>query len=190
MKSDRTRLNSGTSSGGSPRGRTLRHPGPFDLVRIRSKTSTGSCHFRLLLAPGVSLFEGLVGPLRSANVTCASTTILGGACSALSYCVAPPDPSGAAVIAYTAPITAGRAYFVFGNATVALSADRQPLVHCHAVFRTEGGDVKGGHVLTDRTIVGPQPISVLVTPLEGFELRVALDSETNVPLIKPMEIPR
>lgn len=51
----------------------------------------------------------------------ASLTILGGYFDILSYCVAPPDPSGRAVIAYTKPIDAGAAWLVFGNATLGRS---------------------------------------------------------------------
>ena len=76
---------------------------------------------------------------------------------------------------------------VFGNATLGKDADGEPLVHCHAAIRTEDGWTKGGHILTRSTIVGVQPISVLVTALDGFELRVVFDPETNISLIQPLE---
>nr|WP_244424736.1 DNA-binding protein [Methylobacterium nodulans] len=112
-------------------------------------------------------------------------TILGGYFESLQYCVAPPDPTGQAVIAYGAPIQAGRTYMVFGNATLGKSLKGNPLVHCHAAIRTETGEVKGGHILTDLCIVSTYPIPVLVTSLDGFELRQAYDPETNIPLLQP-----
>jgi len=63
----------------------------------------------------------------------------------------------------------------------------QPIVHCHAAIRTADGVMKGGHIMTQSCIVGPEPISVLVTSLDGFELRVTFDPETNIPLIQPHE---
>jgi predicted DNA-binding protein with PD1-like motif len=76
---------------------------------------------------------------------------------------------------------------VFGNATLGRSIEGKPLVHCHAVVRTESGEVMGGHILTERAVVGSKPISVLVTSLEGFELRQAYDEETRIPLLQPVE---
>jgi predicted DNA-binding protein with PD1-like motif len=142
-------------------------------------------HFRLALQPGRSLFEALVRPLAEQGVENASTTILGGSFTQLHYCVAPPDPSGQAVIAYTRPIDAGAAFMIFGNATIGKSMDGAPLVHCHAAIRTHSGEVKGGHILTETCIVGRDPISVLVTSLDAFELRQAFDPETNIPLLRP-----
>src|SRR5689334_21661806 len=101
----------------SPRPRTLIHPGRFNPVRIQSLRSPSARHVRLALLPGLTLFDALVKPLAEIGITSASTTILGGYFETLQYCVAPPDPSGQAVIAYTNPIPAGRSYMVFGNAT-------------------------------------------------------------------------
>lgn len=169
------------------RARTLIHPGAFNPVRIQSRRAPSARHIRLLLQPGVSLFEGIVKPLAALDVKCASSTILGGYFASLEYCVAPPDPAHQAIIAYSAPISAGRSYMVFGNATLGKDADGQPLVHCHAAIRTEAGKTKGGHILARSAVVGEQPISVLVTSLDGFELRVVYDPETNIPLIQPQE---
>lgn len=169
------------------RARTLIHPGPFNPIRIQSKRADRARHFRLLLAPGKNLFEALVVPLAELGVESASTTILGGMFDSLEYCTAPPDPSRQAIIRYTTPIESGRTWMVFGNATIGKSASGAPLVHCHAAVRTQSGELKGGHIITQSSIVGSTPISVLVTSLEGFELRVAFDPETNIPLIQPLD---
>ncbi|MGE4371998.1 MAG: PPC domain-containing DNA-binding protein [Xanthobacter sp.] len=168
-----------------PRPRTLIHPGGYNPVRIHSLHSQTARHIRLSLKPGLSLFEALVQPLAENGIRHASTTILGGMFSTLDYCVAPPDPTKKAVIAYTKPIYAGRTYMVFGNATVGVSMSGKPLVHCHAAIRTESGEVKGGHILTESSIIGETPISILVTSLDSFELRQSFDPETNIPLLQP-----
>ena len=43
------------------------------------------------------------------------------------------------VVAYTAPISAGAAYLIFGNATLGKTDAGAPLVHCHAAFCDETG---------------------------------------------------
>lgn len=169
-----------------PRARTLIHPGPFNPVRIHSRHSPAARHVRLLLQPGMSLFDALVQPLAEAGIHSASTTILGGAFERLLFCVAPPDPSKKALIAYSKPRDAGRAYMVFGNATLGKGLENEPVVHCHAAIHTAAG-VRGGHIVPQASIVGPDPIPVLVTSIDGFELRVAFDPETNIPLMQPHE---
>lgn len=167
------------------RPRTLIHPGRSNPVRIQSLSSATSRQFRLLLSPGRSLLEGLVDPLREEGVTSASMTILGGMFEELDYCVAPPDPLGRSVVSYSAPIRAGCVRMIFGNATLGLSLVGEPLVHCHAAIATASGDVKGGHVVPERSVVGPHPITVLVTSAQGIELRQSHDPETNMRLLQP-----
>ncbi|SDO12173.1 PPC domain-containing DNA-binding protein [Vreelandella arcis] len=165
--------------------RMLRHAGSFNPVRIQSMHYQSGRHIRLELTPGRTLYDALVEPLYKIGVTSASTTILGGYFDHLEYCVAPPDSSGKAVIAYSSPIDAGEAFMVFGNATFGKDMEGRPLVHCHATLRTETGQVKGGHIVPQASVIGPTPLSVLVTAIEGFELRQAFDEETNIPLLKP-----
>ena len=167
--------------------RLLVQPGPIDPVRIRSMQAARARHVRLRLQPGRTLFDALVEPLHAMGIMNASITLLGGLFTQLQYCVAPPDPSGKAVAAYTQPIGAGRCCMIFGNATLGKHADGAPLVHCHAVVRTEAGLLKGGHILTSQCTVGAEPISVLVTSLDGFELRVAYDAETNISMFQPTQ---
>lgn len=167
------------------RARMIRHPGRFDPIRIRSERALSGRHWRLLLQPGRSLQDAIVEPLAAVGIRSASMTILGGMFSALSYCVAPPDPSKKAVIAYSPPIDAGTACMIFGNATLGISTDGAPLVHCHATIRRADGAFRGGHILPDRSTVGPQPIPVLVVGFSGFSLRQTFDPETNIPLLQP-----
>lgn len=170
-----------------PRPRTLIHPGAYNPVRIHSCSALQGRHIRLALRPGASLFDAIVLALSQAGVANASMTLLGGAFSHIDYCTAPPDPSHRTVVAYTEPIAVGPAYLIFGNATLGKTDGGQPLVHCHAAFRGDQGPPAGGHLVTQSTIVGSQPIPVLVTSLEGFDLRASYDPETNLRLLQPQE---
>lgn len=168
-----------------PRARMLRHPGPFNPVRIQSMHHQSGRHIRLLLEPGLSLYEAVVSALYEADVTSASMTILGGEFRHLQYCVAPPDEQKKTVIAYSPPIDAGAAYMIFGNATLGRDIAGAPLVHCHASICDGHGEVRGGHIVPGDSFIAEQPIPVLVTAIEGFELRQAFDEETSIPLLKP-----
>ena len=168
-----------------PRPRTLVHPGPVGAIRIEHRHANQGRHFRLGLEPGRALQDAIIGPLMRLGVRAASMTILGGRLGKLLYCVAPPDPTGERVANYTRPIDAGAATLIFGNATLGKNTCGEAIVHCHATFVCEDGHVRGGHVVVDRSTVGDAPIAVLVTSLEGIELRITHDEETHMPLMRP-----
>jgi predicted DNA-binding protein with PD1-like motif len=168
-----------------PRARTMVHPGPVGPVRIKAEKTSKGRSFRFSLMPGTTLFDGLVEPLSKLNAVSASTTILGGWFIGLQYCVAPPDPSGKAVATYSEPRHTDKIFMVFGNATIGFGEDGKRLVHCHAALSDDNGDVRGGHVLPQTAVVADQPISVLLTALDGIELNLVHDSETNMSILMP-----
>ncbi len=169
------------------RPRTFKHPGRPNPIRIQSENLRQARHFRLLLEPGKNMFEALVSQLAGVNVHNASLTVFGGEFDELYYCVAPPDPKQRAVIAYSRPINAGKTEMIFGNATLGESMHGKPLVHCHAAIRTEEGEIKGGHIITESCLIGPKPIAALVTSLDGIKLLQSFDPETNIALLQPVK---
>lgn len=168
-----------------PRPRTLVHPGPVGPIRIEHRHANQGRHFRLGLEPGRTMQDAIIEPLRQRGVEAASMTILGGRLERLLYCVAPPDPTGERVANYTRPIEAGAATLIFGNATLGKNGRGEPIVHCHATFVCEDGNVRGGHIVVDRSRVAGVPIAVLATSLDGIELRITQDEETHMPLMRP-----
>ena len=174
-----------TTASALPRARTLVHPGPVGPIRIEHRHANQARHFRLGLAPGRTMEDAIVEPLMLLGMRSASMTLLGGRLERLLYCVAPPDPTGERVANYTRPIDAGAATLIFGNATLGKSARGEPIVHCHATFVCADGRVRGGHIVVDRSVVGGAPLAVLVTSLDGIELRITQDDETHMPLMRP-----
>ena len=172
-----------------PRARTLVHPGPVGPIRIEHRHATLGRHFRLGLEPGRTLQDAIIEPLMQLGVESASMTLLGGRLSTLLYCVAPPDPSGERVANYTRPIDAGAATLIFGNATLGRNGRGEPVVHCHATFVCEDGNVRGGHIVGDRSVVAETSLPVLATSLDGIELRITQDEETHMPLMRPFAAP-
>ncbi|MDH0419203.1 MULTISPECIES: DUF296 domain-containing protein [Delftia] len=170
---------------GLPRPRTLIHPGPCSAVRLDHRQAPAARHMRLALAPGLTLFDALVGALSSASVESASLTLLEGDLEDLDFCVAPPDRSGHVVATYGPPATLQSARLLFGNATLGCAETGHPAVHCHAVFSSAQGHLLGGHVLTQRCRIVNAPVSALATSLDGFGLRIAYDPETRMSLMRP-----
>lgn len=170
---------------GLPRPRTIVHPGPYGAVRIEHMQADRGRHFRLSLPQGRSLYDSIVEALASVDVHNASMTLLDGDLEALSFCLARPDVTGRVVATYGAPEVVQSARFIFGNATLGKSPAGLPVIHCHALFRTADGAVRGGHLLTEKAIVGASPVKVVATALDGFDLRISYDEETRMPLLRP-----
>lgn len=168
-----------------PRARTVVHPGPYGPVRIAHMQADRGRHFRLSLPPGGTLYDSLVQALAAEDVASASMTLIDGELEHLSFCMALPDPSGRVLATYGAPEALCGARLIFGNATLGQSASGSPVVHCHGAFCEAGGRVRGGHLLTERTVIGRIPVTVVVTALDSFDLRVAYDEETRMPLMRP-----
>jgi len=168
-----------------PRPRTLIHPGRPNPVRMHCVTSRHGRHVRLSLPSGASLFDAIVKPLARLGIESASITLLGGYYDKFQYSVAPSNPSKQTVIAYGSPIHTGQTYMVFGTANLGEGSNGLPLIHCHATLRTESGELRGGHVLPERCIVGSHPITALVIAHEDFVVRQVDDSETNMPALQP-----
>jgi hypothetical protein len=112
-------------------------------------------------------------------------TLFGGALRQLHFCVGIPDDSGRTVAKYAPPQVFDTAWLVVANATLGFSAEGAPMLHCHGAWRLPDGSVRGGHLLPERTLVGDAPVTVLVTALDGIELRLGFDEETRMPLMRP-----
>jgi predicted DNA-binding protein with PD1-like motif len=168
-----------------PRARTVVHPGPYGPVRIAHMHADKGRHLRLSLPAGHALYDSLVRALAAEDVASASMTLIDGDLEQLSFCTARPDPSGRLLATYGAPEALRNARLIFGNATLGRSASGSPVVHCHGAFCEADGRVRGGHILTERTVVGCIPVTVVVTAFDSFDLRVSYDEETRMPLMRP-----
>lgn len=169
-----------------PGPRAVVHPGPRSAVRLEHRQADRARRFRLSLPAGRSLHESLVEALASVGAASASMTLFGGDLEALSFCLPRPDPGGRVAATYGAPAAVRSARLVFGSATLGRSADDMPVVHCHAVFRTPDGAIRGGHLLPEKTIVGTDPVTAVATTFDGFDLRIGFDDETRMHLLRPV----
>lgn len=171
---------------GPYRPRTLVHPGPVAPLRLEQGVARGQRQWRLTLAPGQVLLPALTGALATLRVHSAALALLGGELQTVAYCLPIPDPEGQVIATYGAPRVVHDAGLLRGSATLGQTADGAPVVHCHATFADAEGVVRGGHVLTERSVVGLRPVTVLVTALDGIELHLGFDPETRLHMLRPV----
>lgn len=169
------------------RPRTMVHPGPMASLRLEPVAALGQRQWRLRLAPGQVLLTALTLALTEQGVTAASLALLGGELQTVAYCLPIPDPEGQVIATYGEPLVLHHATLLRGSATLGQGDDGAPVIHCHATFADAQGHVRGGHVLTDRTVVGRRPVTVLATALDGIDLRLGFDPETRLHMLRPSE---
>lgn len=169
--------------------RTLVHPGPRAELRLEHATAHGRRQLRIRLPAGTCLHEGLTGALARSGVQAASMTLVGGDLEEVAYCLPIPDPEGQLMATYGEPIVLRGASLLRGSATLGQDAQGAPVIHCHASFSDAGGAVRGGHVLTQRTVVGERPVTALVSVLDGVALRLGFDAETRLNMLRPSAQP-
>lgn len=170
---------------GPYRPRTMVHPGPMAPLRLEHVAACGQRQWRLTLAPGQVLLSALTGAMARQGVQAAALALLGGELQTVAYCLPIPDPEGLVIATYGAPLVLHNAALLRGSATLGQNAEGAPVVHCHATFADAQGTVRGGHVLTDRTVVGARPVTVVATALEGMDLRLGFDPETRLQMLRP-----
>lgn len=168
-----------------PQPRAWVHPGPIEAQRITRCIAQQGRHLRIVLPPGVSLFDGLVQPLAALEIHNAAFNILAGEFERLVYCVAPPDPTGRVAAAYTEPNDVGQSYLLAANATLGSNEAGRPVVHCHAGLRDSDGRLRGGHLLPQACVVGRHGLVAFAVELQGFAVQVGYDPETTLSFFKP-----
>ena len=163
--------------------RTLQQPGPVHPRRIES--FGGIAHtLTFPLRTGLSLLEAATGPLVEAGWRGGTLTFTGGAFTPFRY-VMPGPPDDASHVAYfSSPVTpAGITRIEQANATFGWRDDN-PFLHCHAAWTEQGSARRGGHILTDQTIV-TEPATVHAWGFSNIEIRTERDPETNFTLFQP-----
>lgn len=168
--------------------RLLRHPGPMAARRWDSLSCEKARAFRFSLIPGRSLYEGIVNAMTAAEVSAAALTLTGGTFARVDYCLAAPRPGRPQVAGYTDPERMGGPIGLIGaSATLGLDVNGAPMVHCHALLSDAEGQLFGGHIIPDASMVGAMPPVVFARAFEGEAIRQRYDPETIMSLFHPAD---
>lgn len=167
------------------RPRTLVHPGPRAAQRLEHVSASSARHMRIALPQGSTLHAGLTAVLVAWGAPAAAMALMGGDLDEVAYCLPVPDPKGQVLATYGEPHVLRGASLLRGSATLGQDANGAPVIHCHASFADADGQLCGGHLLTERTVVGRQPVTVLVSALDGVALHLGFDAETRLHMLRP-----
>ena len=166
--------------------RTVFHPGPIAPRRFTAHVADTADYFRLWLAPGKVLYDAILEVFTGRGLDHATVHLYDGDLAKAAYMVAPPDPSGEVVVAYSDPrVLPGSARLVTANADLGRKANGQAILHCHGALRDAQGRLHGGHIPTDLCVIGDGGVRgwAVVSHDGGFVVRN--DEETRFPVLSP-----
>ena len=163
--------------------RSLVHPG---LVHPRRIDSFAGDARRLVftVAPGVSLLDGITGPLVDAGFQAATLRFSDASVGPFRYVMPDHAADGSHVAYFSAPrAPVGATRIERANATFGWHQG-QPFLHCHAAWIEPDGQRRGGHILNDETIL-TSAVEVEAWGFSGLRIETSIDEETNFTLLQP-----
>jgi predicted DNA-binding protein with PD1-like motif len=128
--------------------------------------------------------QAAVEPLVKAGWRGGTLTFTGGAFDPFRYVMPGPPDNESHVAYFSAPRQpAGVVLIEQANATFGWH-DGKPWLHCHATWIEPDGARRGGHILTDATIIA-EPVTVHAWGSSEVDIATSLDPETNFTLFQP-----
>ncbi|WP_342636817.1 PCC domain-containing protein [Enterovirga rhinocerotis] len=164
--------------------RLLRHPGPYDPVRLESAVEASGRAVRIAFPAGQTLLAGVSEALAGLGIASGTMTLFGGTVRQLVYVLARPDPTGERAVALTDPIETSDVAVIAGGASVGLGPDGTAFIHCHGLFADAAGEGFGGHLFNDRTVMGEGAVAY-VRGFSEISVEVIPDAEIGVAIFRP-----
>ncbi len=169
--------------------RQAEHPGPALEPRRLRVGANAAGEYRVQLAAGEELHEGILAALADVGLQHAAITLLSGQFAAFSYLTGQADDSGERLATYGAPsVLCGPVTLIGANALVGRGPQGDALLHCHAVVVDVEGGVHGGHLPPGACIVGEAGLVAQVMGLSGGGFAVSYDAETNYAIFHPTSL--
>ena len=167
----------------------LKQPGAPLQPRRLAAWASGVTDLLITLPAGADLMTGLVEALAERGIEQAGLVLLSGELRAASFMTGRPDVSGHRIATHAGPWDlAGPLSLLGGNAILGRGAEAAALLHCHAVFATPEGRLRGGHLRPGRCPLGPGGLRALAACPQGAGFQVAEDSETNFSIFHPFRL--
>lgn len=161
----------------------LNHPGPPAEVRRRSvATTTTQAH--VTLPSGTRLIDAMSAEIERLGCVCGQVELLDGTFSKISYCCPALCQDGTVAVTYGGIHEAlAPARLVAGSATVGCR-DGERFAHCHVTWFDADGVLRGGHLWPD-TVIGLEPVRVVIHALKDVDMLSAIDGESGLPVFTP-----
>lgn len=164
--------------------RSIVQPGPPNPERIQWVEARGRA-FSFTLQAGLPLLEAARRGFAEAGFAGGVLSMRGGALGPLAYVMPALSKTGANAAFYSDTFRPeGITQLKFAAMTLG-ERDGAPFFHCHGLWTEIDGDLHGGHILPEESIVA-EPFAVEAFGIDGAVFTAEVDSETNFKLFGPV----
>jgi predicted DNA-binding protein with PD1-like motif len=164
--------------------RSIVQPGPPNPERIQWVEARGRA-FSFTLQAGLPLLEAARRGFAEAGFAGGVLSMRGGALGPLAYVMPALSKTGANAAFYSDTFRpTGIAQLKYAAMTLG-ERDGAPFFHCHGLWTETDGDLHGGHILPEESIVA-EPFAVEAFGIDGAIFTADVDSETNFKLFGPV----
>ncbi|MBR1249570.1 DUF296 domain-containing protein [Bradyrhizobium sp. AUGA SZCCT0169] len=164
--------------------RSIVQPGPPNPERIQWVEACGRA-FSFTLQAGLPLLEAARRGFAEAGFAGGVLSMRGGALGPFAYVMPALSKTGANAAFYSDTFRPeGVTQLKFAAMTLG-ERDGAPFFHCHGLWTETDGDLHGGHILPEESIVA-EPFAVEAFGIDGAVFTAEVDSETNFKLFGPV----
>ncbi|MBR1200860.1 DUF296 domain-containing protein [Bradyrhizobium sp. AUGA SZCCT0240] len=164
--------------------RSILQPGPPNPERIQWVEARGRA-FSFTLQAGLPLLEAARRGFAEAGFAGGVLSMRGGALGPFAYVMPALSKTGANAAFYSDTFRPeGITQLKFAAMTLG-ERDGAPFFHCHGLWTETDGDLHGGHILPEESIVA-EPFVVEAFGIDGAVFTAEVDSETNFKLFGPV----
>ncbi|MBR1156640.1 PCC domain-containing protein [Bradyrhizobium sp. JYMT SZCCT0428] len=164
--------------------RSIVQPGPPNPERIQWVEARGRASSFTLQA-GLPLLEAARRGFAEAGFAGGVLSMRGGALGPFAYVMPALSKTGANAAFYSDTFRPeGVTQLKFAAMTVG-ERDGAPFFHCHGLWTETDGDLHGGHILPEESIVA-EPFAVEAFGIDGAVFTAEVDNETNFKLFGPV----
>lgn len=164
--------------------RSIVQPGPPNPERIQWVEARGRA-FSFTLQAGLPLLEAVRRGFAEAGFAGGVLSMRGGALGPMAYVMPALSKTGANAAFYSDTFRPeGVTQLKFAAMTFG-ERDGAPFFHCHGLWTETDGDLHGGHILPEESIVA-EPFAVEAFGIDGAVFTAEVDSETNFKLFGPV----
>ena len=164
--------------------RSIVQPGPPNPERIQWVEARGRA-FSFTLQAGLPLLEAARRGFAEAGFAGGVLSMRGGALGPLAYVMPALSKTGANAAFYSDTFRpTGITQLKYAAMTLG-ERDGAPFFHCHGLWTETDGDLHGGHILPEESIVA-EPFAVEAFGIDGAVFTADVDTETNFKLFGPV----
>src|SRR5215212_5027275 len=164
--------------------RRIAQPGPSPAERIQWLEARGR-RVEYRLPAGRRLLEAVAECFATSGFRSGVLNFDDGALGPLAYVIPAPSKTGQNAAFYSETYLARGASRIRTGAITFGTRQGAPFLHCHAVWMDADGDLRGGHVLPEETVIA-ETIRASGIGLVGATFAAEPDSETNFTLFGPI----